>query len=693
MTTKSAKSVHKGRAPKCIACFSAVLEILSETRWSAEPSHTMLPRLIRVLTGISALALGLCGVASGQISPGPLSRAHQQLEGITKCSSCHDFGGGDKRLKCLECHVEIQHRVEAHAGYHAKAYTPSATQIDCARCHTEHNGQKFPLTRFDRSKFDHKGLTVFALEGKHATLQCEACHTANRLPAAAKAEIKLKDLNHSYLGLARECTACHQDVHANQLGADCVRCHSQDAWKPASGFNHFRAAYPLTGLHQSVACQKCHETKVGEKSARYKGFSFANCQSCHADPHKGAFQDAKFQGTCETCHNTTGWNKNQPSVSFNHNNTKFPLHAKHADAACAQCHKDNDFKRPVAHEHCSDCHEDIHAGQFAKRAAGAECSACHSESSFKPATFTRETHQTSAFKLEGKHAELDCVKCHQPEAKPESKNIAYMTGKLLCKDCHADPHAGEFAAAPYANRCEVCHMQTSFQPPTYSSLQHAQTKFALTGAHAAVVCGDCHKPLSVPAIASPVAGAKAANASDHAARQYHFARQDCVTCHSDPHNTPKVAAMPCETCHNVRQWKELKTFEHASTKFALEGAHQTVTCAGCHKPSSQNLRASPTATNAKIVPDFAKTPKLCFECHEDVHGGQFLSAGREQDCKACHTVNNWSSSAFNHNATSYPLDGFHSQVPCAQCHTQQQEIDGKTIRIYRRAPTECAKCH
>jgi len=658
--------------------------------------------LARVAALVAGLFGGLCGVAFAQISPGPLSRAHQQLEGVTKCSTCHDFGAGDRRLKCLECHTEIQRRVAARTGYHAKAYKVSPTEIDCARCHLEHNGQKFPLTRLDRKNFEHRALTGFALEGKHKEQQCEGCHTTNRIAVDARAEIKLKDLNHSFLGLKGECASCHEDVHAGQLGGDCLRCHSQDAWKPTPGFNHVRTSYPLTGRHQEIACQKCHGPNPGEKAAHYKGVVFGSCQNCHADPHKGAFQDAKFQGTCETCHNTSGWKNNQPSVSFNHNNTKFPLHGKHAEATCAQCHKDSDFRRPVAYDHCESCHEDVHKGQFASRGAGSpsdpsrpasdpagsECSACHNETAFKPTLFTREMHQKSAFKLEGKHASLECAKCHQPDG----KSAVYITGKLLCNECHADPHGGEFAGLPYTNKCDLCHTQTSFQPSTYSSVRHAQTKFSLTGAHAAVVCGDCHKPLvSVAAPAAvPVVASVAylpANAAS-AARQYHFDRQGCVGCHSDPHRTD----VTCETCHTERQWKELRPFDHASTKFLLEGAHETVLCAGCHKPVDLHPAQSGRIA-AKGAPDFSKTPRQCSECHEDVHGGQFMKSDREEDCTSCHSVTKWSSGAFNHDATAFPLDGSHIRVRCVQCHNQEKETDGKTIRIYRGTPTECTKCH
>jgi hypothetical protein len=186
--------------------------------------------------------------------------------------------------------------------------------------------------------------------------------------------------------------------------------------------------------------------------------------------------------------------------------------------------------------------------------------------------FTRETHQSTIFKLEGKHAPLDCVKCHAPEG----KEAVYVTGKLLCKDCHTDPHGGEFSGPPYADKCGDCHTQNGFEPSTFSFPRHSQSKFALTGAHAAVVCGDCHKPLAPDA-----APAAIPDAGGYAARQYHFASETCAACHSDPHHTD----LSCETCHNVQQWRELRTFDHGSTRFALEGAHQTVTCVSCHRPT------------------------------------------------------------------------------------------------------------
>jgi len=98
---------------------------------------------------LSALCfLALILSAQAQISPGPLSRAHQTLEGSTHCASCHKFGG-QAALKCLECHTEIAARLNAHRGLHASYGLNPASSQECAKCHSEHNGEDFPLVKWD----------------------------------------------------------------------------------------------------------------------------------------------------------------------------------------------------------------------------------------------------------------------------------------------------------------------------------------------------------------------------------------------------------------------------------------------------------------------------------------------------------------------------------------------------------------
>lgn len=626
-------------------------------------------RLFACLAGL----LFLLAPASAQISPGPLSRAHQQLEGVASCVSCHNFRVGPRALKCLECHVEIQHRITSGKGFHAKAFKVSADQQDCARCHMEHNGQTFPLIRLDRNTFNHATETGFTLEGKHRLQKCEACHNAKKMPPAVRQEIKMKDPNKSFLGLGRACLSCHEDKHRGQLGPDCARCHTQDGWKPVTGFNHAQTKFPLTGLHQPVACSKCHLPKGPEGAMQFKGLSFSACQNCHNDPHHGAFQEAKFRGGCDSCHTTAGWKKPQTSSGFSHEQTHFPLLGKHTEVVCAKCHKDPDFHRPIPHDRCQKCHEDPHNGQFANREAGSDCAACHNEKSFKPTLFDRVAHQKTAFRLEAKHASLACGKCHQPEG----KSAVYVTRMLLCSECHADPHRAEFAAAPANNKCDLCHTQEGFKPATFDLARHAKTRFPLDGKHATVKCVECHKPL---APGGPVVAAKrflAVSSAPDTQRQYHFSSLACNACHKDPHQTK----LSCETCHSTREWKQTTPYDHSKTKFRIEASHQKVACLKCHTaPDPRHV----------TIPGFADTPLKCAGCHakEDPHDAQF-----QKDCSPCHTPSVWKLEAFDHERTRFPLDIAHRNVKCAKCHKEKTPLFGKVSRSYSNTPVECVKCH
>ncbi len=666
-----------------------------------------------VLFGI--LGACCCGVLQAQIAPGPLSRAHAALSSVIRCASCHDFGA--RRLKCLECHDEIKRRVEARTGFHARAYKSSYGETDCARCHAEHRGPKFKLIPLDRQSFDHGTQTGFTLEGKHREQRCESCHNPARMDAAARAEIKMRDLSRSFLGLHRRCTFCHQEPHRNQLGTECLGCHTPDAWRPASRFNHSRAPFVLTGQHQRLSCDKCHArtepvrfggkpsecTPAGsspsQKVLLFKGLDFSGCQSCHADQHHGAFQEVKVGGKCDGCHVTDGWQINRAAARFNHSLTRFRLVGRHATLPCEKCHKECNFGRPIAHERCGNCHEDPHKGQFASRPGGSDCSACHSPAGFKPPLFDREAHMRSAFPLLGKHATLPCGKCHQPEGRA----ARFKTGRLLCPSCHAEPHGGEFTAEPYSNRCDLCHTPAGFEATTFTRERHAQTKFPLTGRHAEVPCEKCHKPLAPfvpktsPEIATSTIDATSLVTTDRSAnarRKFHFASRDCDTCHADPHGFSPGSSLPCATCHVTRGWKDRIPFDHSRTGFKLTGSHQDaahpIPCVRCHTPSGQADGA------AQAAPSFPVASSRCARCHleRDAHGGQFRSpVDRQRDCSDCHVPTAWNGGAFSHDNTRFALNSVHRKLSCTQCHKNRKEVNGKLVVQYRGTPVECLKCH
>src|SRR5512134_2620274 len=114
--------------------------------------HAARATLVLVMLALSAEARGQL------ISPGKLSSAHEELEGVRACTNCHELRKtGASNAKCLSCHDPLAARITAGRGYHAKL-----AQQPCAECHEEHFGREFKLVRLDADSFDH-ARTGYAL--------------------------------------------------------------------------------------------------------------------------------------------------------------------------------------------------------------------------------------------------------------------------------------------------------------------------------------------------------------------------------------------------------------------------------------------------------------------------------------------------------------------------------------------------
>src|SRR5690606_28965571 len=141
-------------------------------------------------------------------------------------------------------------------GYHASS---DVRGKDCFSCHSEHHGRNFEIVRFDQNTFDHR-LTGYALTGAHLEKRadCAACHKMEWVTDPA-----LKTRKHTYLGLDNRCATCHTDVHQGTLSTgDCAACHTTEAFRPASAFDHADTDFPLRGKHQQVDCKSCHAETV-----------------------------------------------------------------------------------------------------------------------------------------------------------------------------------------------------------------------------------------------------------------------------------------------------------------------------------------------------------------------------------------------------------------------------------------------
>src|SRR5258708_12320414 len=150
----------------------------------------------------------------------------------------------------MECHREIRQRVIGRTGMHAVWLSTGAPSNDCVGCHHEHGGTDFPLIRWqpNREAMDHS-QTGFPLTGQHATTKCNDCHKAANIPPSGRTNILISDLDHTYLGLSRDCASCHPDEHRGQLGTSCIPCPTTPTPPPPPPFIHAPSNFPLPPPH------------------------------------------------------------------------------------------------------------------------------------------------------------------------------------------------------------------------------------------------------------------------------------------------------------------------------------------------------------------------------------------------------------------------------------------------------------
>lgn len=467
-------------------------------------------------------------------SPGDLSRDHAEVAGssfLTDCNKCH--GGKPMASQCLKCHEEMQAQLASQRGYHA--YLLKGKELECAHCHSEHNGTDFHLInpiswqQQDLKKFRHEHAQ-FRLDGKHIGLACEKCHQDKLQKKFFLPKFKATPRQETYLGLAQACMGCHKDVHAGGLAANCEKCHDQNAWKPSPTrlFNHEKF-FSLKGVHAKPSCAKCHIlAKRGIAAPLAKNFPFerANgkrCADCHKNPHR-----ANWRASCETCHAVSvPWSAATAKMSAApkmarelHAFTAFPLVPPHDKASCRKCHDPKlsfalSYPNPTLPDYrrrknnCETCHRDVHGGQFTPRHP--RCADCHSPRAFKPAKFGVRDH--SIYPLTGGHAAAQCNACH---VKSQTAGVRiYKDAPRACAACHRDVHAGQFRRDG-STRCEECHVDSkSWKKIVFN--HDAQSRFKLDSAHRNVACKECHPTVALP--------------NQKRIIQYKPLRMECRDCH------------------------------------------------------------------------------------------------------------------------------------------------------------------
>ncbi|MCC7460647.1 MAG: hypothetical protein IT286_05030 [Proteobacteria bacterium] len=387
---------------------------------------------------------------------------------------------------------------------------------------------------------------------------------------------------------------------------------------------------------------------------------------------------------------------------------------------CTQCHS---TAQGVPDEKCLNCHKEIderikQRKGFHSRVMGS-CVKCHGEhkgADYDVTGLSRMVfdHTETGWPLTGKHANMDCPKCHTKTRKNVmtgelGQRRTYLGNTSTCQACHKSPHQNRKQAF---QQCYKCHDTSSWAKREQPNFSHNQeTKFALTGSHEAVDCIKCH----TKKVWAPLSMA-------------------CSNCHKDPHGGR--FGTTCETCHNTKAWASTSAtaskpaapvakpgvavkapgktrdigkaapvtaaFDHSKTAFPLLGKHQTVPCKSCHGSKL-----------GKIKKNFSD----CVGCHADVHKGAFAPT----PCYSCHNNDGFKNvkmtpaptpavqssrapvssastpapvvsaprttaamAGFDHTTTGFPLVGKHQAVTCDNCHE-----GGKFKGVGR----SCNSCH
>ncbi len=423
------------------------------------------------------------------------------------------------------------------------------------------------------------------------------------------------------------------NVHAHLEGlSNCTQCHVL-----GSKVENDKCLFCHTDIKGRISLQKGYHA-----SSEVKG---KNCFACHSEHNGKNFQLIRLD-----------------QEKFDHNLTGFALSVPHAKKACFDCHKAKNIADTKIRDkkntflgvgtECLTCHEDYHQSTLSNL-----CLNCHNPEAFKPVT--KFNHDNARFKLIGKHKTIDCAQCHRIETL-NGKKFQQFKGLEFnqCTNCHKDVHNNQFG-----QDCLKCHTEESFHTVKgMANFDHDKTKFKLVGKHQLVSCKGCHKSK----LTDPVR------------------HNRCSDCHYDYHKKQFVkngVSPDCSECHSEKGFTSFNyTIEkHNQSVFPLKGAHLAIPCFDCHKKQEQW--------------SFRQIGIKCFECHRDIHK-EFIQAKYYpgNDCKFCHSEEQWSSVSFDHKLTKFNLTGAHLKVNCRNCHIST-DSNGKMIQKFTGLSQECSLCH
>lgn len=216
--------------------------------------------LFIISAGLLAIIALVFVMPHTMISPGKVIKAHAEFG--DDCFACHTPMFGSSAEKCIDCHKVADIGIRTTKGIKITgekkkvAFHQKLLREDCVACHSDHIGVK---AFRPESQFSHKLLQAGVQK------QCDSCHR------------KPKD-------------SLHRKIQGN-----CVQCHTQKAWTPAT-FKHEK--YFRLDRDHDVRCATCH---VNNDYAHY------TCYGCHEHTRSNVREEHIEEGirdykSCVKCH-------------------------------------------------------------------------------------------------------------------------------------------------------------------------------------------------------------------------------------------------------------------------------------------------------------------------------------------------------------------------------------------------------
>jgi hypothetical protein len=515
------------------------------------------------------------------------------------------LAGSHSKLDCYKCHTPQRaqrkpdracENCHADDNKHGDRFKAFGSPPRCGTCHTEGSFK-------GKKVFNHGKNTRFNLAGKHARIECRACHRGKN-PSDFE---NFRNATQS----GKRCMGCHQHklVHqgehtdlprkqAKAMGkATCLDCHTTpgtiDITKDSPAFvEHHgpKSEWPLKDNHALVACEKCHQ---GDGGTEFKDTPRQCGVRCHQDTlHEGQLGDE-----CDTCHQPGIWK----AVRFDHTeDSDWPLLGLHETVPkCEDCHPGHPQSTKYKGIPTNCAGEACHAKDDAHRSKlGDKCEMCHLETGEN----IFDHNAQAEFKLDGAHLTTQCSDCH-PSITFKPRPQSCYGGGL----CHPEPevHKGQ-----YGTLCNECHNTTSFKD---IKPLHDVGDFSLKGQHDRLACRRCHLDNR------PLAGSG----------------NFCVNCHRQDDIHFNSLSPRCGECHT--QWSFAPArFDHSTVGCNLTGLHRTLPCFDCHKAGN-----------------FRGLSSTCYSCHIDQARAVGAVAGSQhtpdlvQPCSTCHNINFWAPASPN----------------------------------------------